>query len=275
MKRFKYTGFKSDGGGLVEGIMDAEDMDKVCEALRSKSIYPTSVTEISQEGLEDHSQGPLISYHLQKLVREKDLDQDRRKMYNLIAEGIRSDVPILTNLKLISEKVSFEEHKALLIEVYDKIRAGDSFSIAFNEKVPAYELLALTVGEEMGNLVEVLSVLGKFQPNKNLQDDFAYVFTEIGGMLVHQRVNPKRIFSYLGYWFESKQNFEAAEVFWGMSEETKTKSFSEIISTRTQYFPPHFISIMKDGELSGDFEKSFNRCRELILKGYQKSGLPV
>ncbi len=273
MKRFKYSGFNQRSES-ANGVVVAETFTEASILIETSGIVPESISQISEESTELQKQTSGLSLHLQNIVEENAVNEERQNMYGRIGRLLESGYPILEVLRTTSEIVKFTQHKELLIEFRDRINKGESFSNVFSGKVPRYELTLINIGEETGNFKKLMSELGKFKPNTILHDDVAYVVAEIGGLLMSGYCRLSDTLCSIEDLFKSRGNHDAANVLNEMKESiNSSNTFSETLSKFPKIFSPAFIAVMKGGELEGSLNKSFVLCKEMILEEYRIAGM--
>lgn len=95
-------------------------------------------------------------------------DSFKESFYSELALLLEAGMNIKSALDLLREQQKKEVHKKLLQEVEDQLTRGARFSevLQKNGKFTAYEFYSIRIGEETGNLIEILKRLSSFYSQK-------------------------------------------------------------------------------------------------------------
>jgi len=99
---------------------------------------------------------PIIGELLRKLYLSRIADN----MSTMLSSGI----PMVHSVEITARVVGSEVYKKILTEAVDKIKAGDSMSVALsgNKQIPSIMLQMMRVGEETGELGNILKKIAIF-----------------------------------------------------------------------------------------------------------------
>ncbi len=147
---------RNEKGKLITGTADAVSKDALAASLRRSNYTIISI----KEAVEALSQ---IDKFLRRLTRVKvnDLVMFNVQLSNMIAAGI----PLPAALATLSEQVQNVKLKDTIVEVYDDIKGGSTFSDALkkhSDVFPDIFINMIRAGEVAGNLDEILSRLAIF-----------------------------------------------------------------------------------------------------------------
>ena len=115
MPTFRYRA-KTDSGEAVEGTIDAVTSDEAIEKISRQGYFPTSVEDVSAAPEES---SPRLVYGR---IRSRDVTEFSRQMSTLLKSG----VPVLRALGVISEQSQSAAFKKILEEISTKMREGAS-----------------------------------------------------------------------------------------------------------------------------------------------------
>jgi len=150
MASFKYTG-RNVSGSQVKGSMEAGNSSAVAEQLLSKSITPTSISEVTtqhSESLASKDIGEIFGF---SQVSLDELIIFSRQMYALI----RSGVPILRAINGMEEASNSAPLKKALAVIASQLQGGYTLSSALNQHPDIFSSLFVSlihVGENTGQL---------------------------------------------------------------------------------------------------------------------------
>jgi MSHA biogenesis protein MshG len=147
MATFAYRG-RNAAGQLVNGKLDANDIDAVASRLADVGIIPVTIEE-SKSGL---GPGALLMSH--RRVELADLIMFSRQMYSLSKAG----VPILRALVSLTESATNPELSKVLRAVSDSLASGQTLAAAMarhEEVFSQFYVSMVHVGENTGRLDEV------------------------------------------------------------------------------------------------------------------------
>ena len=150
MPLFKYLA--KDGPKNVEGTVDAYSREEAIEKINDMGYLPVRV-EARKDNESD--QGVASRHIFAPRVRSKDVTIFSRQL----ASFVKSGVPILRGLSIISEQAENPAFRAILGEIRNEIKEGASFSATLKKypKIfPPLYVAMVNSGESSGNLHEVL-----------------------------------------------------------------------------------------------------------------------
>ena len=155
MPTFRYCA-KKGPEDTIEGTIEAETRDEAVEKISQSGYFPTSV--------EDVSAGPNPSHPSPSpgRIRSRDITTVSRQLSSLL----RSGVPLLRGLGVISEQAENENLKGMLERISNEIREGASFSSALAAYPKVFSSLYLAIvraGEASGTMEEALSRVADYR----------------------------------------------------------------------------------------------------------------
>ena len=154
MAVYRYTATDL-GGKVVRGKENAEDKNALIEKLRDKGLFCTSFTEETEKVQEAKVK-----------FKTKDLSFICRQISTMLTSGI-------TLVKALSILVAQQENKkmkAVLMELYDDVQRGKSFSEALQAQGNAFPNLFVSMvaaGESSGNLDMIMQRLSDHYDKEN------------------------------------------------------------------------------------------------------------
>ncbi len=151
MPKFKYSAIGADGS-TVSGVEEALTLGSARRALVARDLAPVEVKE----------KRSLLQLELtKKKVKRRDLMHFSRQM----AVFVRSGIPVLEALDVMTEELGNNRFAVVLAEMADALRGGDTFAGAASahaDVFPSYYLGILSSAELTGNLDTVLEQLGDY-----------------------------------------------------------------------------------------------------------------
>jgi type IV pilus assembly protein PilC len=151
MEKFRYNGV-NDAGVRVSGIEEAASRDAAHLALLDRGIHVAKVTP----------KRSILQFEITKRrVRRKDLMYFSRQLGVFVKAGI----PIMEALEVISEETTDKLLKPALIDMIERLQAGDTFAVAaaaHPEVFPDFYLGILGSAELTGTLDVVLEQLADY-----------------------------------------------------------------------------------------------------------------
>jgi len=161
MPIYRYSakkGPREKTGGKIEALSEADAVEK----LSQMGCLPTHIEEDRQPV----SSGGDISQKLPVRVKTRDITVFSRQMAILL----RSGVPILKGIDIISEQAESPGMKKMLSSIYDMIKEGGTFSSALMQYPrifsPMYVAMVKT-GENSGALPDVLLRIADYRAKQN------------------------------------------------------------------------------------------------------------
>ncbi|MCK5178095.1 MAG: type II secretion system F family protein [Candidatus Omnitrophica bacterium] len=150
MAIFKYKA--KDGPKNVDGTVDAQSREEAIEKINDMGYLPVRIEAATDSG----SDKGVASRHLfAPRVKSKDVTIFSRQL----ASFVKSGVPILRGLSIISEQAENPAFRQILGEIRNEIKEGTSFSATLRKypKIfPSLYVAMVNSGESSGNLHEVL-----------------------------------------------------------------------------------------------------------------------
>jgi type IV pilus assembly protein PilC len=149
--KFSYKAF-DDAGKKVSGTEMATSAGAAHVALLARGLQPTEV---------EAKQG-LMKF---EITKKKVPRQDVMNFTRQLAVFMRAGIPIMEALEVIVEETQNKMLKAILSEMVDSLRAGDTFAssaAAHPEAFPAFYVGILESAELTGNLDNVLNQLADY-----------------------------------------------------------------------------------------------------------------
>ena len=157
MATFQYRA-KEISGNTVDGVIEAETNDDAVEKINRLGYLPVKVVEVSSsvsEKNEERSTGTKINF-FSSGISAKEITSFSQQLARLLKSG----VPILRAISIISEPVQNKRFKSLLQGIYEDVKNGKplSFSLSkYPKYFPALYLALITAGESGGSLDQVLA----------------------------------------------------------------------------------------------------------------------
>ena len=152
MEKFKYSAF-NEAGEKVSGVEEATSVGAAHLALLDRGYQPLEVVE--------KGKGVLQFEITKKTVPRKDVMHFSRQLGVFVKAGI----PIMEALEVISEETTDKLLKAALLDMIERLQAGDTFAAAaaaHPEVFPDYYLGILGSAELTGTLDVVLDQLADY-----------------------------------------------------------------------------------------------------------------
>ena len=130
------------------------------------SSYPKKKTKVSVK----ESNGGLLGL-LNKDISfgSKELnDKKKEALYLELSSLLQAGINLKSSLELVTSDQQNQKDKLLFVEIQKQVLAGSALSQALEQsgKFSLYEVYSLQIGEETGQLVEVLQDLARFYQNK-------------------------------------------------------------------------------------------------------------
>ncbi len=149
MATFKYRA-KKGPDEIIEDTFQAQSKEEVIEFLAKSGYFALKIEEVSRQA--SSSSSATFSGR----IKTKDLVNFSRQLSTLL----RSGVPILKSLDIISEQSENANFKSILSQIKHRIENGEKLSAALNEYSYLFSSLYITMiqaGEVNGTLEESLS----------------------------------------------------------------------------------------------------------------------
>jgi general secretion pathway protein F len=154
MPRFQYRA-KKGPTEIVKGVVDAKDRDEAVEKISQMGCLPISVDPDRASSAVGAAQKQAVSFSLFAGVRSRDVTVFSRQLSSLI----RSGVPILRALSIISEQSDSPAFRQVLAKIAEDVKEGKSFSAtleAWPKVFSPFYVAMVRSGEDSGMLQDVL-----------------------------------------------------------------------------------------------------------------------
>jgi type IV pilus assembly protein PilC len=136
-------------GEIIEGVYTAENEGRLRRELEEKGLYVLSLQRRS--GLSALAPGT---------VRRRRVSRSEFLIFNQeLATLLKAGMPLVPSLDILRQRVGNATFKAVLDDVYDRVKAGSALSDAFAQHgtlFPPVYAASLTAGERSGNLDSVI-----------------------------------------------------------------------------------------------------------------------
>ena len=154
MAIFRYTATDL-GGRTVRGKESAEDKNALIEKLREKGLFCTSFTQEAEKVQEAKVK-----------FKTKDLSFMCRQISTMLTSGIT----LVKALSILVAQQENKKQKAVMMELYDDVQRGKSFSEALQAQGTAFPNLFVSMvaaGESSGNLDLIMQRLSAHYDKEN------------------------------------------------------------------------------------------------------------
>lgn len=156
MKKFKYRA-KKGPNEVVQGVLTAESQDAAVDKLSGMGLLPVEINEdISFDGI---AWGAAMET---KKVRSGEV----ATFYRQLARLVKSGVPLVSVLTILSEQASNPALKSLLENVRNQVREGHPFSsalAAYPHVFSSFDIAMIQAGESTGHLDTSLVRIGDYR----------------------------------------------------------------------------------------------------------------
>ncbi|MCJ7674145.1 MAG: type II secretion system F family protein [Sedimentisphaerales bacterium] len=159
MPRYHYTAIAMDGK-KVKGSIAAESPYAARKQLRSRSIHPTSVTEV---GATAQSRATLSSIFAR--TSKSQIIEFTKQMATLLDSGIK----LTEALSVLSLQTSDPRFRNALIDIRDRVVTGESLTDALKDYSNYFDVIYVSmirVGEVTGTLGKSLSTIAGFMQKR-------------------------------------------------------------------------------------------------------------
>jgi len=164
MQKFTYKA-KNNSAQTIHGQIEANSHEEAVELISRLGLMPISVEETKGKKTDR-------SFFLLPKISSKEVYAFTRQLANLIKAGI----PILRSLQILSEQENNPYFGDMIHKMQQEIKNGRSFSealSAYPKIFSSFFVAMVQVGEEGGNLKEMLVRLADYQ--KNQQEMFSKI----------------------------------------------------------------------------------------------------
>ena len=159
MPRYHYIAMAADGR-KVKGAVAAENPYAARKQLRSRSIHPTSVTEVSSRA---ESRAALSSIFAR--TSKTQIIEFTKQMATLLDSGIK----LTEALSVLALQVSEVRFKNALTDIRDRVITGESFTDALKDYSDYFDVIYVSmvrVGEVTGTLGKSLLTIANFMEKR-------------------------------------------------------------------------------------------------------------
>ena len=163
----------TEHGQVIEGVYVADDEKRLRRELEEKGLF---VLAIKPKGALSLPGLPALS----TLGRRRRVSATEFLVFNQeLATLLKAGMPLVQSLDILRQKVPNQTFKAVLDDVFEKVRSGTAMSEAFEQHgdlFPPIYTASLLAGEKSGNLDQVLRrfiaysrVIGKVRRRRRLR----------------------------------------------------------------------------------------------------------
>ena len=137
------------GGEIIEGVYAAESEDRLRREFEEKGLYVLAIQRAGKLALGS------IAMPTRSRIGTREFLVFNQELATLLKAGM----PLVQSLDILRRRVSNPLFKTVLDDVYDRVRAGNSLSEAFEAHgalFPGVYTASLLAGEKSGNLEQVI-----------------------------------------------------------------------------------------------------------------------
>ena len=137
------------GGDIVEGIYVADNEARLRRELEEKGLYVLAIERAGAFGL------PGLALPRRRKVSTRDFLVFNQELATLLKAGM----PLVQSLDILRQRVGSPVFKAVLDDVYERVRSGSSLSEAFEAQGSTFSgvyTASLLAGEKSGSLEPVI-----------------------------------------------------------------------------------------------------------------------
>jgi len=159
MPRYHYTAIAVDGR-KVKGSITAESSYVARKQLRSRSIHPSSISEIGSGG---EARASLFSVFARR--GKTQIIDLTKQLATLLDSGIK----LTEALSVLSLQASDARFKTALVDIRDRVVTGESFTDALGDYSDYFDVIYVSmvrVGEVTGSLGKSLSTIASFMEKR-------------------------------------------------------------------------------------------------------------
>jgi type II secretory pathway component PulF len=163
MKKYRYKA-KRGTSEACSGTLAAETREEAIDQINELGLFPIEVEEEKDEEVKQKKAASRT--WLKKKVNTRDL----AILYRQLAKLIKSGVPILRALVLVSEQSEHPFLKEILMRVQEMVREGTNLSsaLATYEKVfSVFDIAMIGAGESVGRIDESLTRIADYREQQN------------------------------------------------------------------------------------------------------------
>lgn len=155
MKTFSYVATDVNGK-KVKGKELAEDYEELIEKLRQRNLYCTSYRDLQKSEAAD----------VKFKFKTKDLSFFCRQLAAMLTSGIS----LVKALHILEQQTEHPKQKQVLLDIYEEVQKGRSFSEAINSKPGVFPNLFVSMvsaGEVSGNLDTIMNRISEHYAQEN------------------------------------------------------------------------------------------------------------
>ena len=159
MPRFQYIAIGSNGR-KVKGTITAESPYAARKQLRTRSVHPSSISEISTAAESKHA---LFSFL--RGTSKSQLTDFTKQLATLLGSGIK----LTESLSVLTLQTPNQRFKTALTEIRDRVVTGESFTDALKDYDKYFDVIYVAmvrVGEVTGTLGESLKTIANFMEKR-------------------------------------------------------------------------------------------------------------
>ncbi len=140
------------GGDIIEGVYIADSEARLRREFEEKGLYVLGIQQAGRRAL--------AGFHLPAIPHRRRVASREFLVFNQeLATLLKAGMPLVQSLDILRQRVSSPVFKAVLDDVYERVRAGSALSEAFEAHqgmFPGVYTASLLAGEKSGNLEQVL-----------------------------------------------------------------------------------------------------------------------
>jgi type II secretory pathway component PulF len=159
MPRYEYTAIAGTGR-KVKGAITAESPYAARKQLRTRSIHPSSLTEVTSTG-----EGKQALFSVFRKAGKTQIIDFTKQLATLLSSGIK----LTEALSVLTLQTSDQRFKAALVEIRDRVVTGESFTDALKEYDDYFDVIYVAmvrVGEVTGSLGQTLQTVAGFMEKR-------------------------------------------------------------------------------------------------------------
>ena len=161
MARFTYKA-KKGVSETVEGIVDADSQEEALSKLTAQKLFPISIVEASQPSIKKAAAAkPARRIKISRRVNSREVLIFTQKLATLM----RAKVDLLSSLRVLYEQTENTRLKEIILEIYDSIKEGKTFSESMGHFPKIFSPLFINIikaGEATGRLDYALEQISEF-----------------------------------------------------------------------------------------------------------------
>lgn len=160
MPRFIYKA-KEGPTKVVEGVIDAENVDNAIQRVIQKGLTPLDVVKAVQENEASEKSSSNIGFSLIKKVSLSDVSNFTRQISDLID----ASVPILRVLYIVSNQTKNKHFQEIILQMHLEVKDGGSFANALSAHKDIFSPLYINMirtGELSGQLPVIVGRLADY-----------------------------------------------------------------------------------------------------------------